>query len=90
MKTIYFWMIGVLYKIFNAASGDSETATNWIKNAGNRADQYANAEAAGTAAPIETTTQWFLWKTMTEALKEGHWNYKGSLTTPGKLLHHVC
>jgi len=75
-------VIGVLYKIYSSAT-DSSTATNWIKWPANNAQKYAANEASGTTTAIETGNQYILWKTMVEALKNGHYNYKGSLTTPG-------
>ena len=76
-------LTGVLYKIYNSATDDA-TATDWVRWPSNRARQYAGQEATGVTTAIPTTNQFFLWKTLTEALKNGHYNYKGSLTTPGK------
>ena len=83
MHDQFYIATGVLYKIYNSATDDS-TATNWIKWPANNAKKYAANEASGTTTAIETGNQYILWKTMVEALKNGHYNYKGSLTTPGK------
>ena len=87
-----FLVIGVFYKIWNVTL-DSEVETNWVKKHAKLAKQYANDEATNLSnvTAITTDNQVFMWNTLTTALSEGHYNYKGSLTTPGKAVkpHHL-
>jgi len=87
-------VIGILYeKVENA-----DTETNWIKwislHAKNIArrelidangkDSKGNPTENGKLITTDNKTKhWNLWQTLKEALKDGHYAYKGSLTTPG-------
>jgi len=85
-------VIGVLYEKVDT----SDTETDWIKwvaaHAKNIArrelmssekDADGNPTESGSRVSIEKDTHWNLWQTLKEALEDGHYAYKGSLTTPG-------
>jgi len=86
-------VIGVLYEKVDTA----DTETNWIKWISLHAKKIARRELidadgkdddgnpteGGMRIKIDKDTHWNLWQTLKEALKDGHYAYKGSLTTPG-------
>ena len=86
-------VIGVLYEKVDTP----DTETNWIKwislHAKNIArkelidadgkDGDGNPTEGGMRIKIDKDTHWNLWQTLTEALKNGHYAYQGSLSTPG-------
>jgi len=86
-------VIGVLYEKVETP----DTETNWIKwislHAKNIArrelidadgkDADGNPTEGGMRIKIDKDTHWNLWQTLTEALKNGHYAYQGSLSTPG-------
>ena len=86
-------VIGVLYEKVETA----DTETNWIKWISQHAKNIARKELidadgkdadgnpteGGMRIKIDKDTHWNLWQTLTEALKNGHYAYKGSLSTPG-------
>jgi len=90
-------VIGVLYEKVDTA--DTETNwIKWVSaNAKNIArrelidadgkDDDGNPTEGGTPVSIdktgETAKHWNLWQTLKEALEDGHYAYKGSLTIPG-------
>jgi len=71
-------VIGVLYKIYNSGT-DVFDQTKWLNDQANRAEAWAEA-----SNPQETSSndQSNMWNTLKTALENGHYNYKGSLTTP--------
>ena len=66
-------VIGVFYEI-----GADGTQNPWVAPQAELAKKYATNPTATT-----TSNQENMWNTLKTALENGHYNYKGSLTTPG-------
>jgi len=68
-------VIGVLYEV-----GTDTSQTGWVTRQATLAGQWA---ASSSPTANHTVNHKNMWKTLKRALSKGHYNYKGSLTTPG-------
>jgi len=68
-------VIGVFYEV-----GTDTTQTGWVSPQAKLASEWA---ASSNPTATTSTNQDNMWYTLKTALSEGHYNYKGGLTTPG-------